>query len=510
MNTDNNSSTGNGGNRGKFSDRLKKIQRDKARKNLPVDKYEECFVKRITRNFFKIMLAIPSVVYSVVRINKNEDNKDKSNIVDNVFRDNELEQLTRKIKVNKIKEIDISLLKKQRQLYLNAKKAGDKREFDRISNVIEDQINFIEKEERISKLQKEILDLIKKNLVKNVNELEILQSELYLLSELNGDDIYLKKCQDDIKEIKKLLSKIKTLKEKYDYLKDNVDFEYMLEYGDEVLIDKILELKDLCSSDDIKYVVDNYKILEQYKYLYLKIDKLQENTVKYDDYKKEKEAELKERDINFDELKNKVYDVDKDKERYERFVREQELFLRDLEGKILNIDSREEVTYRLKGFNQLLGNSFKYLGLLLMNPLKGLIPSIATQTIVTKNLIQNLYSNLEWEENRKMVYEAIDYSTSINIAINNLDNTLSLVNSTLDDIVRLKTKYENEFSEYQSSFSDYREMIKKINKMENAVLGSKVKIELMQERMKEKERQNNNKLKMVKKLNVSDNNKKTA
>ena len=91
-----------------------------------------------------------------------------------------------------------------------------------------------------------------------------------------------------------------------------------------------------------------------------------------------------------------------------------------------------------------------------------------------------------------------------------MDNTLSLVNSTLDDIVRLKTKYENEFSEYQSSFSDYREMIKKINKMENAVLGSKVKIELMQERMKEKERQNNNKLKMVKKLNVSDNNKKTA
>ena len=42
--------------------------------------------------------------------------------------------------------------------------------------------------------------------------------------------------------------------------------------------------------------------------------------------------------------------------------------------------------------------------------------------------------------------------------------------------------------------------------MENAVLGNKIKVIQMQERMKEKERQNNNKLKMVKKLNNSSNN----
>ena len=41
--------------------------------------------------------------------------------------------------------------------------------------------------------------------------------------------------------------------------------------------DKILELKELCSRDDIKYIVDNYKILDEYKFLYLKIDKLEED-----------------------------------------------------------------------------------------------------------------------------------------------------------------------------------------------------------------------------------------
>ena len=280
----------------------------------------------------------------------------------------------------------------------------------------------------------------------------------------------------------------------------------MLEYGDDLLIDKILELKDLCFMGNIKSIVDNYKILDEYKFLYLKIDRLQEDTIKYDEYKKKKEEELKKRDIDFEKLKNDVYDIDKNKDRYDVFVREQELFLKNLENNILNIDSHEKVSYRLKGFNQLVANSFKYLGLILVNPLKGLIPSIASQTIITKYMVHSLYNNLEWEENRRMVYDAIDFSNSINIAINDLDSTLSLVNSTLEDIIRLKNKYMQEFSKYEYSFSGYRDTIKKINKIENAVIGSKIKIELMQQRMKEKELQNNDKIKRVKKLNSSMNN----
>ena len=57
---------------------------------------------------------------------------------------------------------------------------------------------------------------------------------------------------------------------------------------------------------------------------------------------------------------------------------------------------------------------------------------------------------------------------------------------------------------------DYKETIKKINKMENAMLGNKIKIEIMQERMRIKEYENQIKMKRVKKLNSSDNNKKIA
>ena len=143
--------------------------------------------------------------------------------------------------------------------------------------------------------------------------------------------------------------------------------------------------------------------------------------------------------------------------------------------------------------------------MLLVNPLNGVIPGIATQTLITKNLVHNLYNNLSWEEERKLIYESIDYSGTISNAIDNLDYTSSLVDSTLEEIVLLKNKYEMNFNRYSENISDYKDAIKKLNKIENAVLGSKIKIETMKFKMQEKEIINKNKMKMVKKLNENAN-----
>lgn len=532
MSADNNSDNGNNGNRGRFSDRLKRMRRERLKKSKNASlNIEESTIKTVGRNTLKIILALPSVVYTNVvkdsektrgdkRLDENKKVgratigiKDKAESVNSRLQNvdvksdsidskesvkSDVRESNKKSRISEIRDIDVPKLKKKREEILRSVYLTQNPD-------IKDTTMNIEIELRKVQLQKEIIDLIKKKLVNSINELEILQSELYVLHELDAGDTYLNECQQDIKEIKKMLSKVKALKEKYDHLKDNVDFEYMLEFGDDFLIDKILELKELCSRDDIRQTVDDYKILDEYKFLYLKIDKLQEDTIKFEEEKSRKAEELKQRDIDFDKLKDDIYDVDRENDRYNNFVKKQELFLRELEENISHIDSHESVTYRLKGFNQLLGNSFKYLGLLLANPLKGLVPGIATQTLVTKNLVHNMYKNLEWEENRRMVYEAIDYSASINAAINSLDSTASLVDSTLEDIVRLKNKYMKDFSRYELSFSSYQDAIKKINKIENAVLGSKIKIERMRQRMKEKERQNSNKMKLVKKLNASGN-----
>lgn len=502
----NNGNSGNNGHKGKFRERLQKIRKERLNfKNETDANKNEFFLLTFGRNILKITLALPSVVYSNIVIKgekekkkheknaiTNEDNISNNSLInnkleydDNVFsKINYSENVDKRIKISKIKDIDISLLKKQREYYKDNK------------TIIDNKENI-----EIQRIQKQIINLIKKKLINNINELEILQSELYILNQMRLGDNYLNECQHDIKEIKKLLLKINSLKEKYNYLKNNVDFEYMLEYDDNLLIDKILELKEICSKEDVKKIVDNYKILNEYKYLYLKIDKLEEDTIKLQEYKDNKVKELKDRDIDFEELKNKIYSLDNDNEKYINFVNKQDLFLRVLEEKISKIDSYERVTYRLKGFNQLLGNSFKYLGLLLINPLKGVVPGIVSQTLITKNVVKNLYNNLEWQENKKMVYEAIDYSSSIKNAINDLSNTSSLIDTTLEDIILLKEKYKKEFSKYENSFSEYNEAIKKLNKIENSVLNSKIKLGMIQTRMKEKEKINDNKLKKVKELN---------
>ena len=137
----------------------------------------------------------------------------------------------------------------------------------------------------------------------------------------------------------------------------------------------------------------------------------------------------------------------------------------------------------------------------MLNPLKGVIPSIATETLVTKNVVSNLYKNMKWEETKRMVYEAIDYSSEIKNAINDLDYTDKIVASTLEDIVKLKIKYNEEFKKYQGDFYEYEQVIAKINDMENKILGNKIKVEIMKKKMLEKERANVKKLQLVKDMN---------
>jgi len=516
MYNDDNNGTNNG-NRGKWSERLYRMKNKRLYKNNDEFIDEKTSFKEVRRNIFKIILVLPSFIYSNVKGNHNQklsnnrnklvnninfkDNMDikgiNRNNFDNTLLDNNSlddEDRIHSLDVNKIKEIDILKLKRNRDNLLKYK--------DIINNDdIINEINNLDIQLRKNQLQNEIINLIKKRLVKNINELEMLQSDFYVLNEINNDDIYLNKCKDNIKEIKKLLSKVKVLREKYECLRENNDFEYLLEFDDDLLIDKILELKDICSNYEIKQTIDDYKILEEYKCLYLKIDMLQENSLEYENYKNEKIEELKQRDIDFDKMKEKIYDFDRENERYNDFVWRQEQLCLELNDKISKIDSYERFNYKLKGFNQLLGNSFKYMGLLLISPLKGLVPGIVTQTVITKNVVSNLYRNLEWEENKKIVYNAINYADEINIALNDIDNAALMINSTLEEVIKMKSKYINEFSKYEGSFSSYKDAIKKINKIENAVIGNKIKLEKIRENMKEKERLNDIKMKKVKKLN---------
>ncbi len=367
--------------------------------------------------------------------------------------------------------------------------------------------NVDEARKPIKDLEKKIINLIKKDLVKIVNTLEIYESELYILSEINGDEKTLEECKKNIAEVRKILGKIEELKKKYDHLKDNYDFEYLLENSKGELVDEITELRDLFGKEEVQTVVSDYKLLDAYKYLYTKIDEVKANTSKIEKEKLQQEEKLKERDIDFNKLKEKVCGIDKVNESYMQFVSQQNQFLSELSNKISNIDSHEVVSYKWKGFGKYISGVFKYFGLLMLTPLRGVFPSIAAQTVVTHDMVTNLRKQITFEEKRKMVYEAIDYKNTINYAIDDLGHTSDLLDNTLEDLAKLKKEYNEKFKEYQGDFMEYRDVISKISSMQEAMINNKIKVEIMKKRAKTYLDTNDNKMKLVRKMNYDEENK---
>lgn len=531
------------GNRGKFSERIKRIAFRKKNRNIYIDDKDS---KLVYTNILKVLAAIPGMVYGSFNVedvssnnihgdkfNLNNINTKKENNVNNLFKINSIDVNSIKKKQSLYYGKNINVLckdtkknngtKGKNQIFNNSIKFNEENKFNKINHVnnMNDGFEAVQKlhlsnsvdgqgivsvnnETRVKKLEKEILDIIKKKLVLSINNLEILQSELYILSEVNGDVKTSIECQKQINEIKNLLNRIKKLKEQYDFLRDNYDFEYLMALDEDNLIDKIIELKDIFGNNQVVALVEDYKLLEEYKYLYLKIDKLQDKTYEFEEKRQKQYDLLKERNIDFEAFKNKVYNISDTNNLYNRFVNEQNAVISEIDKNILKINSFEQVNYHLKGFNKLLFNSFKYFGLLMLSPLKGVFPAIAAEALITRGMVKNLYRNLNWEEERKIVYEAIDYSSLINATINEMENTSNIIDMTLSDIVRLRTEYNKKFKEYQNDFSEYIDVMHKIDEMENKILGNKIKIEIMKKRALEQKKENNKKLVLVDKLNSND------
>ena len=546
------------GNKGKFSERIKKIAFRKKNRMI----YEEDENTKIRyQNVLKVLAAVPGMVYSNLYI---EDDKNK---VNNIKKRKEISRknLINEIDIDEIKKKQDIFFKKDSKLDLVVNKRAELKEIDnehmtsmkqeedinikvndnkqevsveKISDTLDKQKVPVEKineqeniinnniledntskfnamssfqddqgedKKKVEKLEKDILDIIKKKLVLSINTLEILQSDLYILSEVNGDAKTKEECEKQIKEIKELLKRIEKLKEQYDFLKDNYDFEYLMALDDDNLIDKIIELKDVFDKNQVRAFVKDYKLLEEYKYLYLKIDKLQEKTNELEEEKDKELEKLKERDIDFEKLKNKIYNANGINDMYNNMINDQNEILKELDKNISKINSYFQVDYHIKGLNKLLFNAFKYFGLLMMSPLRGMFPSIAIQTLMTRDMLKGVYQKVHWEETKKTVYEAADYSSSISQVIDNMDYISNSIDDNLDKLIKLKEIYNKRFKKYQTDNIEYKKVIDMINDMENKMLGNKIKVEIMKKKALEQKKANDKKLVLVNKLNEEQN-----
>ena len=350
-------------------------------------------------------------------------------------------------------------------------------------------------------LTSQITSEISKYLIKNINNLEMIENDLYVLSRFDGNQESLEKCKEYIIKLKALQNKVNKIRKDFNILKENIDFDNILEISDNTLLDKLIKFRNSVDNDISLSTVENYKLLDEYKYLYAKIDKIVQDTDKLEVEIINRKDDLEQAGINFEDFQKKVYSFDKVEKTTDKMFQKQDKILADLESKVSDISVTKRVEKIYRGFGSLLFNSMKLFALYMLSPFENSLPGIAISTVATKKTVDNLLKAVHIEEKTKYIYQARDYRILLNASLNDLSELDRMLNSSLSDVRTLRNEFINKFSPYASQLPKYNAMLRKINQTERQLINNQIKVRTFSDRVVKKKRENEKTLVKVKNLN---------
>lgn len=477
----------------RFSDRIKLIAKFKHKKN----KNNEDNKLEKNTGFFKRIMLVPLMLFGkgIEDLTKTT-NKDKSNNITFNDKDNKIFNDKKMLEDDRTKHINIQSKK------INVSQSKIKRnDYDDFKNKSFYDFNYVSSLTDIEELKKDILIGIRKNFIDEINKLEVLNSELYVLSKFDMDSSLLQECNDYLKKVKQLLDKLNKLNKQYNIYKENYYFENILDMDDKNLLDKILLFGELCNLEDRRNLVKDYKVLDTYKYLYSILEEVKEQCALLEEKSEEKIKELEDANIDFKKYQNDIFNKENIVSRCEFIYSKQEELLKEISSKVGNISSYESVCYNLSGFGSLLLNGIKLIGLFALSPFKGLFPSISLQTSLTKKTVSNLRKSIASTKKTEIVYTADDYIDKLNYSINEMDDMYKYISSTISDIDSLRDEYISKFSLYKEQLPNYNYYLKKINTLRKVMVNNQAKIVFLNKKIKENKKVNEKTLIRVKKLN---------
>ncbi len=526
----------NTGNRGKFSERIKKIAYNKNRnviyKNnsirrmilIPVmfldKKIHEEKASSIEETNIKEKTSLNKNVKPFKEINNNKiiNYNIQRRINNPVINNNKLNKQSKVIlldnKINKKKNVNVlgalsikkDTIAKDNNIILSPKN-NSKKEITNKKKILYDKELYNKqtdiKNDKLNILIGGITNDISKYLIKNINNLEVIESDLYVLSKFDGNKESLERCREYIIKLKALQNKLNKIKRDFDILKEKIDFDNILEINDRVLLDKLIEFRNSVDNDISLSTTKNYKLLEEYKYLYAKIDKIVQETDKLEVEIINRKDELEQTGINFDDFQKRIYSFDKIDKTTNKMLQKQDKILANLANKVNDISVTKKIETTYKGFGSLLFNSLKLYGLYMLSPFKNSIPGIALATVTTKRTVDNLLATVHREDKIKYIYYTDNYIDMLNSSINDLSELDRMMSSSLSDIRKVKTEFINNFSSYSSQLPKYNSVLRKINQIEKQVINNQIKVRTLSERVKVKKKENEKTLVKVKKLNNS-------
>ena len=347
-------------------------------------------------------------------------------------------------------------------------------------------------------LANQIIKKIKKQYEKKLNEIEVLESELYLLDEKSRNELDLEKCKKIRKEINDMIKKINHIIEQYNIYKSfNFDID-MLDIDDRSLVDDISDFKRIYETADIKRrLVSDYELISEYQNLYYNLDNIRDDVILLEKNTDKKINDLDDRDKKIRVVTKNVFNIDEICEDCVKFLENQDKYLNSILDRINHIDVDSVTNYRLNGFTDLLFSSVRYLGLLSISPLAGFVPGIAISTLATRNMIHNLRNSLSIDRITSTVYRAEDFRFELNKKLYDIDYNVNVIDMSLDDIKDLKKEFLNQ---YNYKINDHHNILSSINKIESSLYRQKDKLAILKKKMEISKKSNEETLNKVRVL----------
>ena len=351
-------------------------------------------------------------------------------------------------------------------------------------------------------LESKILSKVETIINDYKNKLVIIGTDIYVLNTYIEDNKTKEKCKQEKEQIQSIIEKINKIKEQYKILKSkNIELDY-LGIDNSLLIDDIYKYKKLVNNiNDISKYQDKYKKSEIFLETNSLLETIENSIKKLEKSNKNKMNKISIDEKKFIEIKDDLFKYSFEFSRFNNFIEGQNSIIENMKDKVGEINSYEEKITKFIGYDKLLFNNLKYISLLLLSPLKGLFPVIATSTLATKNTIDLLKKQVHIEESKQIVYTAENYEKQITTNISSVNDMKYLISSSISDIKKIKEKLRQDKS--LSSSLEYKNIMGKINDIEIVLNNNKNKLDIIETKLNGYKKINSDKLVKVRKLNES-------
>ena len=351
-----------------------------------------------------------------------------------------------------------------------------------------------------TELEKKIYLKLEKELIRLKNECEIIESEEYIINKYEKDQEVYNNALRINKKIDKLLIKLKKIVKDYKLFKDKDLIKEPLFLEDTLLIDDIIGYRESLSKIKTSPINNKLKLLGEYQYLYLNLDKLIDRTEQIKEISDKRVEELSLRDQNYKEAKNKIVNISEIENCTSKIINKNKMYLEELSKKVDKITEEKYIEKKLEGMNGFFTSSLRYIFLLTLTPLSGIFPGIAARTIATRKLLHGMLENMHYKTKEKSLFLADNYLDEINNKIYNIKDLEDNIEAAIEEVQKLKKEFQDEFLAY--NLPEYDKTYKKLELIEANILNNKEKTRIIKEKLIKNKTLNKNTLLKVRNLNT--------